>query len=437
MAWIPTPFLIDRRTSMSNVLPVKGTRDFYPQEMAFRTWLYDNIRQVSESFGYQEYEAPFLERLELYAAKSGEELVKEQSYVFKDRSDDWIALRPELTPSLARMVAQISKSMTVPLRWWSFGPFWRYERPQKGRTREFFQWNIDLLGMDSPEVDAELGAVAATLFQRIGLTPDKVRIKVNDRQLVEKQLEGLGIDSAQFQTIFKLIDRRDKMSSQDWAKYAGDEGLADTIIQDLQVLIDDEDGWKQSQELVGFFNGVEALGVSEYFEYDPEIIRGLDYYTGIVFEARDPAGNFRAIIGGGRYDSLVADVGGEPVPATGFAMGDVVIQLVLEAAGVEIDLNPNPAQVFMTTFDESTRLASMNLTRELRQAGLRVEWYPEPERLSKQFKYADKQGIPLAIILGPEEIAQDQVAIKDLRSGDQIAVPTIQVAQQIETLLTA
>jgi histidyl-tRNA synthetase len=422
---------------MSTVLPVKGTRDFYPQEMAFRSWLYDNIRQVSESFGYQEYEAPFLERLELYAAKSGEELVKEQSYVFKDRSDDWIALRPELTPSLARMVAQISKSMTVPLRWWSFGPFWRYERPQKGRTREFFQWNIDLLGMDNPEVDAELGAAAATLFQRIGLTSDMVRIKVNDRQLVEKQLEGIGIAVDDFQTIFKLIDRRDKMSPQDWIKYAGDEGLKDPTIKDLQELIDDRDAWKQSDELVGFFKGVEALGVSEYFEYDPEIIRGLDYYTGIVFEARDPAGDFRAIIGGGRYDSLVADVGGEPVPATGFAMGDVVIQLVLEAAGVDVDLNPNPAQVFVTTFDESTRLASMKLTSELRRSGFRVEWYPEPDRMGKQFKYADRQGIPLAVILGPDEIANEQAAVKDLRSGDQVTIPINEVSQKIGDLLAS
>lgn len=422
---------------MSSVLPVKGTRDFYPQEMAFRSWLYDNIRQVSESFGYQEYEAPFLERLELYAAKSGEELVKEQSYVFKDRSDDWIALRPELTPSLARMVAQISKSMTVPLRWWSFGPFWRYERPQKGRTREFFQWNIDLLGIDSPEVDAELGAIAATLFQRIGLTPEMVRIKVNDRQLVETQLRSIGIDSKNYQTIFKLIDRRDKMSANKWGDYAAEAGLDDKTIKNLQSMLLNEEGWQDSERLVGFFKGVESLGVSDYFEYDPEIIRGLDYYTGIVFEARDPAGDFRAIIGGGRYDNLVADVGGEPVPGTGFAMGDVVIQLVLEAAGVEIDLNPNPAQVFVTTFGESTRFDSLKLTGQLRRAGLRVEWYPEPDRLSKQFKYADKQGIPLAIILGPDEIAQDQVAIKDLRSGDQVTVPASEAAERVLSLLTA
>jgi histidyl-tRNA synthetase len=403
--------------------------------MAFRSWLYDKIRQVSESFGYQEYEAPFLERLELYAAKSGEELVKEQSYVFKDRSDDWIALRPELTPSLARMVAQISKSMTVPLRWWSFGPFWRYERPQKGRTREFFQWNIDLLGMDSPEIDAELGAIAATLFQRIGLKPDMVRIKVNDRQLVEAQLKSLGIDRKDFQTIFKLIDRRDKMSAEKWKSYATEEGVDDKTVRNLQDLLQDKEGWQESDRLSGFFQGVEALGVSDYFEYDPEIIRGLDYYTGIVFEARDPAGDFRAIIGGGRYDNLVADVGGEPVPGTGFAMGDVVIQLVLEAAGVKIDLNPNPTQVFVTTFDENTRLESLKLTGELRQAGLRVEWYPEADRLSKQFKYADREGIPLAVILGPDELVNGQAAVKDLRSGDQVTVASGQIAEQIRAML--
>jgi histidyl-tRNA synthetase len=420
---------------MSNVLPVKGTRDFYPKEMAFRSWLYANIRQVSESFGYQEYEAPFLERMELYAAKSGEELVKEQSYVFKDRSDEWIALRPELTPSLARMVAQISKSMTVPLRWWSFGPFWRYERPQKGRTREFFQWNIDLLGIDSPQVDAELGAVAATFFNQIGLSPEMVRIKVNDRQLVERQLTDIGINADVFQSIFKLIDRREKMAAEAWASEAAKLDLNKKTVASLQKLLEDTEAWKNSKRLVGFFDGLEALGVSEYFEYDPEIIRGLDYYTSIVFEARDPAGKFRAIIGGGRYDNLVADVGGKPVPGNGFAMGDVVIQLVLEAAGVNFDLNPNPAQVFVTTFDEATRADSMEMAAILRRSNLRVEWYPEADRIGKQFKYADRQGIPLAVILGPEEIAQDQVALKDLASGDQISVPCDEIVDKIRAML--
>ena len=159
---------------MPTILPVKGTRDFFPEDMAFRQWLYAKIREVSEAFGYQEFEAPFIERVDLYAAKSGEELVNEQSFVFEDKSGEMIALRPELTPSLARMIATRSRALPKPIRWWSFGPFWRYERPQRGRTREFFQWNIDLLGVDSPQADAELLAVVALFFKNIGLTPDNI-----------------------------------------------------------------------------------------------------------------------------------------------------------------------------------------------------------------------------------------------------------------------
>ena len=172
---------------MEPIRPVKGTRDFFPEDMTFRQWLYAKIRGASERFGYQEYDGPFLERLSLYAAKSGEELVKDQSFIFEDRSGEMVALRPELTPSLARMVGAKSKSLPRPIRWWSFGPFWRYERPQRGRSREFFQWNIDLLGIDSPEADAEIVAAGAEFLRGVWLSPEAGRIRINDRRLGENQ----------------------------------------------------------------------------------------------------------------------------------------------------------------------------------------------------------------------------------------------------------
>ncbi len=179
---------------MKNIIPpVKGTRDFYPEQMAVRTWLYGTVRRVSESFGYQEWEAPILESLDLYAAKSGEELVKKQSYVFTDRGGDEITLRPELTPSLARMIAQKQGELAFPARWWSFGPFWRYEKMQKGRSREFFQWNIDMLGVNSPEADAELVAIAAGFLKAVGLTPAQARIYVNNRRFMDAEFERLEI----------------------------------------------------------------------------------------------------------------------------------------------------------------------------------------------------------------------------------------------------
>src|SRR5512138_466716 len=194
---------------MKNVIqPVQGTHDFYPEDMAVRTWLYGVMRTVAESFGYQEWEAPLIETLDLYAAKSGEELVEKQSYVLTDREGQRVALRPELTPSLARMIAQRQEQMTFPVRWWSFGPFWRHERTQKGRRREFFQWNVDVLGAESPEADAENVAVLATFFRRVGLTPDHVAILVSNRKLLNARLEAFGVEQALRPAASGWIDRR-------------------------------------------------------------------------------------------------------------------------------------------------------------------------------------------------------------------------------------
>lgn len=404
---------------MPIIQPVRGTRDFYPEDMAFRQWLNNQIREASGQFGYQEYDGPFLERLELYAAKSGDELVKEQSYVFSDRSGSMIALRPELTPSLARMVAQRGKGLALPLRWWSFGPFWRYERKQKGRSREFFQWNIDLLGVDSPEADAELVAIAATLFRNVGLTPDMIRIKVNNRRLAEKQLLNIGIQGSLLPKTFRLIDRQDRMTPDAWKSYALESGLNEDQYAGLMKVLEDLEAWKSSPEMLQYFEAANAFGAGEYLDYDPTIIRGLDYYTGTVYEARDVKGNHRSILGGGRYDDLVSVVGGDPIPATGFAMGDVVFGLVLDENGIKPDLRVCPTDILITTFEEGSESASIQLATELRKAGYRVEWYPEPVRLQRQLRYADRNKILLAIIVGPDEMETGKVSLKNMVSGEQ------------------
>jgi len=404
---------------MPIIQPVRGTRDFYPEDMAFRQWLNNQIREASAQFGYQEFDGPFLERLELYAAKSGDELVKEQSYVFPDRSGSMIALRPELTPSLARMVAQRGKGLTLPLRWWSFGPFWRYERKQKGRSREFFQWNIDLIGVDTPEADAELVAVAATLFRNVGLTADMIRIKVNNRRLAEIQLQKIGIQGELLPTTFRLIDRQDRMEPDAWESYALESGLNNDQFTGLVKMLEDLEAWKSSPEMLQFFKAAKALGADEYLDYDPTIIRGLDYYTGTVYEARDVRGNHRSILGGGRYDDLVSVVGGNPIPGTGFAMGDVVFGLVLDENGIKPDLRVSPTDILITTFEEGGEGASLQIAAELRNAGYRVEWYPQPVRLQRQFKYADRNEIPLVVIIGPDEIKSDKISLKDMVSGEQ------------------
>lgn len=340
---------------MKNLIQsVKGTREFYPEDMALRNFINDNVRQASQSFGYQEWDGPFIETIDLYAAKSGEELVKKQSFVFTDRGGDQVTLRPELTPSLARMIAKKQGELTFPVRWWSFGPFWRYEQPQRGRSREFFQWNIDLLGANSPESDAELIAVAVTFFKLVGLKPDQVKIRVNDRQLMESQFGVLGIPNEKRVDLRGLIDRRLKMKPDAWDSSLADLGLNKDQAEGLNRILENNELYKTSESLVRVFAALDALGMRDYVVYDPNIMRGLLYYTGTVFEAFDLTGSVpRAIFGGGRYDNLLADVGGDPLPAVGFAMGDVVIGLLLKDAGLIPSLAPSQAPIssrFLTNY---------------------------------------------------------------------------------------
>ena len=413
---------------------VKGTREFYPEDMAFRTWLYDQIRVVSESFAYQEYDGPFLEKLELYAAKSGEELVKEQSFVFMDRGGSEVALRPELTPSLARMVAQKQNLLPYPLRLWSFGPFWRYEQPQKGRTREFFQWNIDMIGSGAYQSDAELLAVCASFFKRVGLTPEHVRINVNNRRLMDGALLKIGIEGDEKALAFRMIDRRDKMRRDDWVAYGIEGGMTKEKIDALLGLLENKDLWQESDELKEIFALLDKMGLSDYFAYDPEVIRGLLYYTGTVFEARDLAKDGRAILGGGRYENLVGDVGGDPLPGVGFAMGDVMIRVILEKYGLYPELKVQPAEVMVTCFNAEGLGDAYAIAMELRDAGLNVSCYPEAVKLDKQIKYANKIGARSLVIAGPDEVAAGKVTIKDLVNRSQQTVLKEEAAAVLKRL---
>jgi histidyl-tRNA synthetase len=417
------------------VRSVKGTRDFYPEEMAIRRWMFDIIRDVSTRFGYQEYDGPCLEFIDLYAAKSGEELVKEQAFVFSSPGDDMLTLRPELTPTLARMVAQKQYEIPFPLRWWSIGPFWRYENPQRGRTREFYQWNIDIVGTESVAADAEIVAVAATFLKETGLSANQVQIFVNNRRLMDQALSKLEISRDLRPKVFRVIDKLDKLSEKEWRAFALDSGLTDIHVTGLLRLVNDEDLWRESEELVQFFDLIKVFGVDDYVSYNPKVIRGLDYYTGTVFEAFELGGESRAILGGGRYDNLVADVGGNPLPGVGFAMGDVVMALVLEDAGVIPDNLGDKPQVIVTVFDETTLSSSLAAAEELRKAGLRVVIYPEADKLGKQFKYADRLDIPVAVVLGPDEIQNDQVAVKNLKTREQVSVKRADMLVQIEKFL--
>lgn len=423
---------------MKNMIPsVRGTRDFYPREMAVRRWLYHLIEEVSVSFGYQEYDGPFIEKIDLYAAKSGEEIVKEQAFVFADRGGDMVTLRPELTPSLARMVAAKQNELIYPMRWWSFGPFWRYEKPQKGRTREFFQWNIDMIGVDSAAADAELVAICASFLKKAGLTPEQIMIKINHRKLLETQLAQAGIPEERKKDVFRLIDRVDKLSRQEWLVFGREINLTDEQLSTIAKMLENSELWRESTDLIEIFDLLESHGVADYVKFDPRIVRGLDYYTGTVFEAWDIGGDGRAVLGGGHYDNLVADVGGSPLAGVGFAMGDVMITILLDKYGRIPELSPLENSVLVTVFDENSFPASTALATRLRDEKLRVICSPEAGKLQKQFKLADRLGIRIVLVIGPDEIEKGSVSIKDLKLHSQVTVPLEMAAATIIGLLAA
>ena len=411
---------------------VKGTREFYPEEMTVRNFIYQNARKASELFGFQEWDGPFLESIDLYAAKSGDELVKEQSFVFPDRGGDLITLRPELTPSLARMVTQRQNQLTYPLRWWSFGPFWRYERPQRGRSREFFQWNVDLIGPDSPLADAEILAIGATFLKLCGLKPESAIILINNRKLMDQQFEKIGVPREKRLEVSNAVDRRNKVTPEKWDENLLEIGLTAQQLNELKQTLANSELWRESAELVELFSILELMGLKEYVRFDPNIVRGLLYYTGTVFEAFDVSGSVkRAIFGGGRYNNLLSDVGGDPLSAVGFAMGDVVVGLILKEAGL-IDLSAAlPAKVLVTVFEPNLLGASINVATLLREAGINVIIYPEIAKLAKQFKFADKIGSRFVLVIGPDEAAAGKVTVKDLVHATQ---RTIEVNELISSL---
>lgn len=397
-----------------NLQPVKGTRDFYPEEMRFRRWLFGKMRLVSEKFGFEEYDGPILEPIELYLGKSSEELVKKQTFLLDDRGGKTLALRPELTPTLARMIAAKSKQLTFPARWYSIGERFRYEQPQKGRTREFYQWDVDLLGVDSPEADSEVIALAINFFKELGFTAKEIVVKINSRKLMDFKFQLTELSPDQKKEVMKAIDRRDKMEPAQWLLYLKSIGLKELQIKDLQKILKDTDYKIESPELTEVFSTLSDLGVADFIEYDPSIVRGLDYYTGTVFEVRDRKGSFRSILGGGRYGNLVENLGGAKISGVGFAAGDVLLELLLKEYGKISQEIKHPTLVLVSVFAEAQYRASLKMAHLLRDLGFNIEFYLKADKLDKQLKYADKKGIPYVVIIGPDEEKTGKITVKDM-----------------------
>ncbi len=412
-----------------------GFRDFYPSDLALRSHIFNTWRTVATRYGFEEYDGPPLEPLDLYTTKSGEEIVG-QLYNFTDKGERAVALRPEMTPTLARMVAARAGELRKPIRWFSIPQLFRYERQQRGRLREHFQLNCDLIGESGPLADAEIVALAIDCMRAFGLGPGDVRVRLSDRRVLTAILRHRNFRPDSFARAFDFIDKYERLKQEQIESFKVDkvEVFQPATVDDL-VAITRIRGWEQlHQELGRSPEAVKAgeplrevhraltdMGLGDFVEVDLTIVRGLAYYTGVVFELFDAGRTLRAICGGGRYDNLLKELGGVDLPALGFGMGDVVLGELLKdrglapADGVGLD-------VFVAFISKEDVPHVLALAHQMRDRGLRVEYALGPQALGKQLKLADARQAALAVVVGPDERARGQVVLRDLRNGTQETV---------------
>jgi histidyl-tRNA synthetase len=410
-----------------------GTRDFYPQDMRIRAQLFARMRGVAARFGYEEYDGPLLEPYDLYAAKSGGALVAEEMYTLTDRGGRLLGLRPEMTPTLARMVAQRQGTLRKPIKWFSLPTCWRYERPQKGRLREHVQWNVDVLGVDGAEAEAEIIAVFVTFLRELGLTQRDIRVRIGHRGWLSGQLARLDIPEGAQLAVLRAIDRREKVTPDAFGLLLRDARLDTRQIADLTTILDgcDYGDFAPLRELMAL---LAEYGLAGYCAFDPTIVRGLAYYTSTVYEIWDARREFRAIAGGGRYDDLTVALGGEPLPGAGMAMGDVVLGLLLQRVGL-LPGGQSTLDVFVARHSEQQNGESIRLAQRLRQAGLRVDRSLKVASLGAQLGQAEAQCARVAIILAPDEMARGEAVVRDLQSREQETVGLDDVERRVRAML--
>ncbi|HSV27102.1 MAG TPA: histidine--tRNA ligase [Sedimentisphaerales bacterium] len=411
---------------------VKGTRDFYPEEMAVRNWIMDGWKRVSVRNGFAEFDGPIFEYLQMYQIKSGDEIV-EQLFSFEDRGERKLAIRPEITPTLARMVNQRINSLPRPIKWFSMPRLCRAERPQKGRLREFFQWNIDIIGAEDVYADAEVIFATLDYLQEAGLTASDVQAKISSRRLLKAMFEAIGFADDELPGLYLLLDKKDKLPAEAFTEMLAQK-VADADKRRLVARIMDVkdlheipglmqlpgEAGRAMAELKELFSILEAMGVAPFCRFDIGIVRGLAYYTGVVFEVHDIKGELRAVCGGGRYDNLLKDFGGPAVPATGMGMGDCVLEILLRERGlIDESLSLRKVDYFVAVLDESLRKDAISLTAKLRRKGKRTEVSYKGGGLGKQLKAASDAGAARCIIFGKEYIEERKLAVKDMATGVQ------------------
>lgn len=420
-------------TPKLSVLPYKGTRDFYPREMKLRNWFFGKVREVLEEACFEEYGGPMLESLDIYAAKSGEELAKEQTYNFTDRGGRGLAIRPEMTPTVARMVAGKMGELNYPLKWFSIANMYRYERPQRGRLREFWQLNVDIFGCDTYEADLDVIASAVSLLRAYGADETMFCVHINNRRFFNDVIAAVtGSDAEGARKVSKVVDRRNKVTREAYEAALAELGLNEKQIARIDELYEmdvksatalcpDSQG---AAELTALFDALEKTGLARYCTFDFGIIRGLDYYTGTVFEVFDLAPeNNRAMFGGGRYDNLVdLFVKNAKISGVGYGMGDVTLENFLTTHGLLPDIDDEGVKVLVTRFDDVPYEHYTALVDALRRAGVRASLYLGAKKFGKQLDYAVRGHYSHAVIAGGDEFAAGTVKVKDLVAREETTV---------------
>ena len=396
--------------------PPRGMRDFYPEDMAWRSRVFDAFRAAGEAAGFRQYDACVVESYELLARKAGEE-VGEQIYHFFDKSERHLALRAEMTPTLARMVAQRQKELSFPLKWTTIAQCFRYERMTKGRKREHYQWNLDIIGEDSVLAEAEVIGAACDALRRMGLSSSDFKVHVSSRKFLGELLAKSGIAADRHAQVFLALDKRGKMPDAEIAAMLKDGGLSDAEIEATFAIMETKD-YSACPELVELFRLAEIAGFSDCLEFDISVIRGLSYYTGVVFECFDTKGEFRAIFGGGRYDNLLTTIGGEPTSAVGLGFGDVVVTELLKARLGEDAAAARKGVAIGFMFPEQ-RDAAVLLAARLRKSGECVDLALRSQKPKKFFSHAAESGAAKAVFLGPDDVEKGVARMKDLSTREE------------------
>ena len=409
---------------------VRGTRDFYPEDMRLRNWLFERFHAAARSHGFEEYDAPVLESEELYTRKAGEDIVG-QLYNFEDKGGRKVALGPEMTPSLARMVMTRAGALALPIKWYSIPQCWRYERTQRGRGREHYQWNVDIWGMEGVEADAELLSVLVHFFNSVGLGSDDLVIRISSRKVLEEVLGSLGIEGETFAQTCVTVDKMNKLPAHVIEAQLGDLGLSSDAISTIRSVLAITDlaslesalasNSEAVVELQSLFALCDSYGISDWVSFDASVVRGLAYYTGPVFEAHDRAGILRAICGGGRYDKLIGSLGGKDLPATGFGFGDMVIMELLADKGLIPELSSGVGDVVFGMGAE-LRGAAMQVADKLRAGGRSTDLVLEDKRIKWVFKHAERSGAARLVMVMPEEWSKGNVKVKDLATGEETEI---------------